>query len=72
MFLHRPRSPSVNDDVRAPVNLYRPEYATTRVLTWLTPNPTPGNPNPSINCTNLARNSSVHDDGETQGKTEVF
>jgi hypothetical protein len=62
----------VNDGVRAPVNLYRPEYATTNVLTRSTPNSTPGDPNLSLNCTNLARSSSAHDDGKTRGKIEVF
>jgi hypothetical protein len=62
----------VNDGVRASANLYRPKYATNRVLTWLTPNSTPSDPNPFTNCMNLARNSSAYDDGETRGKTEVF
>jgi hypothetical protein len=62
----------VNSGVRAPVNLYRPKYATTTVLTWLTPNPTPSDPNPSINCMNPAQNSSTYDDGGTRGKTEEF
>jgi hypothetical protein len=41
-------------------------------LTWLTPNPTPGDPNPSLNCTNPTRSSSAHDDGEHRGQTEAF
>jgi hypothetical protein len=44
----------------------------TGALTWLTPNPTHGDPNLTLNCTNPARSPSAHDDGETQGKTEVF
>jgi hypothetical protein len=62
----------VNGGVRASANLYRPGYTMTRVLTWLTPNPTPGDPNPSINCTNPAQSSSAHDNGEHQGQTEAF
>jgi hypothetical protein len=38
LFLHSSRSPTVNGGVRAPANLYRPEYAMTSVLTRLTPN----------------------------------
>jgi hypothetical protein len=41
-------------------------------LTWLTPKPIPGDPNPSINYTNPARSSSAHDDGEHLGQTEAF
>jgi hypothetical protein len=55
-----------------PMNSYWPEYATTGVLTRLTPNPTPGNTNPLTNCTNLAQNLSAHDDGENQRQSEVF
>jgi hypothetical protein len=44
----------------------------TGALTWLTPNPTPSDPNLTLNCTNLARSPSAHDDGETRGKTEAF
>jgi hypothetical protein len=44
----------------------------TGALTWLTPNPTRGDPNPSLTCTNPARSSSAHDDGEHRGQTEVF
>jgi hypothetical protein len=62
----------VNGGVRAPANLYQPKYATTSVLTWLTPNSTPDDPNLSLNCTNPARSFSDHDDGETRGKTEMF
>jgi hypothetical protein len=43
----------------------------TGALTWLTPNPTPGDPNPSLNCTNSAQ-SSAYDDGEHRGQTEAF
>jgi hypothetical protein len=57
---------------RSPVNSYRLKYTTTSVLTRSTPNSTPGDPNPSLNCTSSARSSSTHDDGETRGKTEVF
>jgi hypothetical protein len=72
MFLHRFRSTTGNGGMRAPANLYRPEYAMTRVLTWLTPNPTPGDPNVTLNCMNPAQSPSAHDDGETRGKTKVF
>jgi hypothetical protein len=44
----------------------------TGARTWLTPNPTSSDPNPSINCTNPARSSSAHDDGEHLGQTEAF
>jgi hypothetical protein len=62
----------VNDGVRAPANLLRPEYATSSVLTRSTPNSTPGDPNLSLNCTNPAQSSPTHDDGKTQGKIKVF
>ena len=44
----------------------------TGALTWLTPNPTPGDPNLTLNCMNPARSPSAHDDGETRGEIEVF
>jgi hypothetical protein len=44
----------------------------TGALTWLTPNPTPSDPNPSLNYTNLTRSSSAHDDGKHRGQTEAF
>jgi hypothetical protein len=44
----------------------------TGARTWLTPNPTPGDPNASINYTNLARSSSTHDDGKHRGQIEAF
>jgi hypothetical protein len=62
----------VNGDEHSLANLYQPEYTMTRLLTWLTPNFTPSDPNPSINCTILARNPSIHDDGENRGQPEVF
>jgi hypothetical protein len=43
----------------------------TGALTWLTPNPTPGDPNPSLNCTNSAQ-TSAYDDSEHRGQTEAF
>jgi hypothetical protein len=47
----------------APASLYRPRYAMTGALEQLTPNLTPNNHFPSINCANPGRNLSVHDDG---------
>jgi hypothetical protein len=44
----------------------------TGAQTWLTPNPTPGNPNPSLTCTNPAQSSSAHNDGKQWGQTEAF
>jgi hypothetical protein len=44
----------------------------TRLLLCLTPNSNPGDPNPSTNCTILAWNHSVHDDGETREQFNVF
>jgi hypothetical protein len=41
-------------------------------LTRLTPNPTPGDPNPSINCTYPAQIMSAHDGGENRRQTEVL
>jgi hypothetical protein len=41
-------------------------------LTCLTPNPTPGDPNPSLNCANLAQILSAHDDGENRRQIEMF
>jgi hypothetical protein len=49
---------------RPPANLYGPGCAMTGAQTWLTPNPTPGNPNPSLTCTNPAQSSSAHNDGK--------
>jgi hypothetical protein len=47
----------------APASLYRPRYAMTDALEQLTPNLTPNNHFPSINCANPGRNLSIHDDG---------
>jgi hypothetical protein len=44
----------------------------TGALAWLTPNSTPGDLNPSVNCTNPGRNLSVHDDGENREQSNVF
>jgi hypothetical protein len=44
----------------------------TDALAWLTPNSTPGNLNPSTNCTSLGRNLSVHDNDENWEQSDVF
>jgi hypothetical protein len=39
---------------------------------WLTPNSTPNDHYPSINCKVLAPNLSAHGDSAINGQTEVF
>jgi hypothetical protein len=56
----------------APANLYRPGYAMTGALEQLTPNSTPNNYFPSINCANPGQNLSVHDDGGNREQFDVF
>jgi hypothetical protein len=56
----------------APASLYRLRYAMTGVLEQLTPNSTPNNHFPSINCANPGRNLSVHNDGGNQEQFDVF
>jgi hypothetical protein len=56
----------------SPASLYRPEYANAKLLTWSTPNSTPGDPNPSTNFKVLAQNLSVHGDGANRGQFNVF
>jgi hypothetical protein len=43
-----------------------------RLLLCLTPNSILGDPNSSTNCTILAWNHSVHDDGENREQPDVF
>jgi hypothetical protein len=50
-----------------PASQYWPENATTGAPVWLTPNSTPNDHYPSINCKVLAPNLSVHDDGANYG-----
>jgi hypothetical protein len=52
----------VHGGAAAPTSQDHPENAMTRVLVWLTPNSTPNDPFPSINCKILAPNHSVHND----------
>jgi hypothetical protein len=56
----------------SPVNSYWPDYATTRPLLCLTPNSTPGDTNPSTNCTIPGWEHSVHDNSENREQTDVF
>jgi hypothetical protein len=42
------------------------ESVMTEALIWLTLVPTPGDPEPSVNCTNPAPNSSARDGGENR------
>jgi hypothetical protein len=72
LSLHNSRSPTVNDCVRAPASLHRPQHQTIHALSRSTSNSTPGDPSPSLNWTSPAQSSSAHDDSETRGKTEVF
>jgi hypothetical protein len=51
----------------APASLYRPNNATTGAQVWLTPNSTPNDHYPSINCKVLAPNLSVHGDSTNYG-----
>jgi hypothetical protein len=67
LSLHNLRSPTVDGGAVAPASPYRPENATTGALVWLTPNSTPNDHFPSINCKVLAPNLSVHDDSANYG-----
>jgi hypothetical protein len=58
--------------VVAPASLYRPRYTMTGALEQLTPNSTPNNHFPSINCANPGRNLSVHDDDGNREQFDVF
>jgi hypothetical protein len=58
--------------VVAPASLYRPRYAMTGALEQLTPNSTPNNHFPSINCANPGRNLSIHNDGGNREQFDVF
>jgi hypothetical protein len=55
-----------------PANLHWPENAMARLLLCLTPNSILGERNSSTNCTILAWNPSVHDDGENREQLDVF
>jgi hypothetical protein len=57
---------------RSPASLYHPKYAMTGAPVWLTPNSTPNDHYPSINCKVLAPNLSAHGDSAINGQTEVF
>jgi hypothetical protein len=56
----------------ASTSLYRPRYVMTDALEQLTPNSTPNNHFPSINCANPGLNLSVHDDGGNREQFDVF
>jgi hypothetical protein len=56
----------------SPMNSYWLENAMARSLFCSTPNSTPGDLNPSINCTILGWNPSVHGDGENREQPDVF
>jgi hypothetical protein len=56
----------------APASLYQSKNATTGASVWLTPNSTPNDHYPSINCKVLAPNLSVHGDSANYGRTEAF
>jgi hypothetical protein len=56
----------------APASLYRPRYAMTGALEWLTPNSTPNNHFPSTNFKVLAPNLSAHGDSAINGQPEAF
>jgi hypothetical protein len=58
--------------VVAPASLYRPRYTKNGALEQLTPNSTPNNHFPFINCANPGRNLSVHDDGGNREQVDVF
>jgi hypothetical protein len=51
----------------APASLYQSKNATTGASVWLTPNSTPNDHYPSINCKVLAPNLSVHGDSANYG-----
>ena len=48
-------------------SLYQPNNETTVAPVWLTPNSTPNDHFPSINCKVLAPNLSVHGDNANYG-----
>jgi hypothetical protein len=62
----------VDGGAAAPASQDWPENAMTRVPVWLTPNSTPNDPFPSINCKIQAPNHSVHGDSAINGQIEVF
>jgi hypothetical protein len=55
-----------------PASQYRPDNSTTSAPVQLTPNSTPNDPFPSINCKILAPNHSVHGDTTLNGQTKAF
>jgi hypothetical protein len=57
---------------RPPASMIRPKYAKTEPLTRLTSNSTPGDINPSINCTIPGWELTVHDNGGNWEHTDVF
>ena len=58
--------------VVAPASMYRPRYAMTGALEWLTPNSTPNNHFPSTNFKVLAPNLSAHGDSAINGQLKAF
>jgi hypothetical protein len=64
LFLHNPRSPTVVGAARSPASLPWSENAMTSTPVWLTPNSTPNDHYPSINCKVLAPNFSAHGGSE--------
>jgi hypothetical protein len=55
-----------------PASPYRSDNSTTGAPVRLTPNSTPTDPFPSINCKILAPKPSAHSDSAINGQTEVF
>jgi hypothetical protein len=53
-------------------SLHQLNNATTGAPVWLTPNSTPNDHYPSINCNVLTPNFSAHGDSAINGQTEAF
>jgi hypothetical protein len=62
----------VDGGARSPASSYRPDNLTTGAPVRLTPNLTPPNHFPSINCRVRALNHTAHGDSARNGPTEMF
>jgi hypothetical protein len=72
LFLHKVKSTTVDGGAGTPASPYRLNNSTTGAPVRLTPNLTPNNHFPSINCRVLTLNCSVHGDGTNRGQSVVF
>jgi hypothetical protein len=72
LILRELKSPTLDGGAVAPASIPWPENARAMLHLCLTPNSSPGDKNPSTNCTVLGRELCVHGDGAHRGQSVVF